>query len=57
MGPESVPVLVLVVGVGANGPPCILGMESRASLLARIWLSILIQACTNSSNISGSVIW
>ena len=49
--------LVLVVGVGGNCPPCVLGMQSRASLLVRIWLSILMHAGTNSSNKFGKVIW
>ena len=53
MGPECM--LVQVLGVGANCPPWVPGMASCTSLFARIWLSILIQACINSSNPVGSV--
>ena len=55
MGPEWVPVLVL--DMGANWPPWVHGMVSLASLLARIWLMILIHAWTNPSKPVGRVIW
>ena len=57
MEPEWVPVLMLVAGAGANCPSRVMGMESQTSLFVRIWLSILIQACTHFLNMSGKVIW